>query len=1429
MKKLRIALTFLLVLCCSMFLFACGGGEKSISEVQISGQKTSFKEGEAFSVGDLKVIVYYQGDDEAHELTPEQYEVDSSAYNATTAGQYLIEITPKDQPAELTANGKDNRVKKQYYATVEHSWKDKGNGQYECDCGARRSLYSGLEDKIDTIAWGNPATLTRGEEGKTYPNIKAPIAGENHVAIDTLVKGQSLKVTLQITGLNRGEKVPAGANTWDTPLMGIRNAGDGTLPREDSYVIGTAAGFSAPESGKDTKDASPLSGTADANSAEWAVYRTGPDILATTDFVSEADLTKWSTVDVEYNYQTSGIFMIRHTLHKFDGTSKEVVYTINVPEASYELVAYGECVNYMITSAEFVAGRAITGYTIEHDPANLIQPAGKLFDTTGLETLATFSDKGTLKNSFNAYAYRDITPAPTEDVPEPDPVKTRINLATEPLTADMYDFFVEFNGVQAWLTKDGKETPFREPDTTDEEGNPVPGAVVDLATKQANSKITVIATPISGANAAKIEGVDSPDVSFDYALNADKNGIRLIATGAARKLDAESATKLSATHAIAFKIITTLGDEGFDAVTAPAPLTGINATVKKVGNTVDVLLAISEGYQKSFNLTFTKETSTVATLEVDLNGVGALPATGSVIKENNFTLDEGGTFVVEYFGLGTEEEIKAYKLPLIAKNDDVATVMAKAQGTFTTGEPTDQNAYKASNTTYITDVKIAANKLTVTYWRAAPDLGNLKAEDCYFDVRLTNANGGELATAHLVYGLKVKSAVNIGTEEDPVYVKANNNKLVLFSVKETDNVTSGFQFSAKLNIEHPYDPEETYVMDYNLGVALKNGVGARLDDNAITTSTSSAAKAIVLGTADNTNDYDVGVILVMNAHLPAIKVREGSNRTALFHFTANEGAEGPYTIYTVSDKNVITPEQKTPTGERKTLNDSNCLFDGVKAYEDYKYGTDNKVFYYGAELTPASGDHKWTAISGVTGMQQCSVCHSITNYAFGTDDVTAENVTIPKLTAKDGKTALSALTVSFEARNATGDWASQALVTGMGNMIVTLPNLDPWNNSVTKAIMAADDPATPDVDESQNVLYAQVTDATDREKTLAGRMIGVNCFPAAENLVNGSAWNVFLGDYNFATIVMSVNGGVQYYKNGLLVVTYPADKAIGSGTVADFVELFLSLASRHGVTMNRSGAPMANFSLMPYAATASQAKALYDKYVEKFGEPEMPRVAAKLPEKPTAEQGLLTATPDPATVTVGTDGTLADVKWTGYSVGKTWYIEKGSKVVITGEMKVSADNNTNWGGVGVIFDRGLLPETGIPQNGRLDYYVNPSAYSDFSVISNTEYAVSAVKEETPYDDWVAALKQIRQGNNTTVYTFDFTDPNKLVCSIQITGNAGNALAEGAVFTMTYTVTARNDAFASDGETPYALDDWYLIGLAVDSGYFTGTMVVTPKA
>ncbi len=1351
MKKLKVVMTLLLVLCCSLCMFACGGA-KNVRNVDVEGQKLSFKEGEEFSLGDnVKVTAYYQGDDDGHELKPSDYEVDSSAYKKDLAGQYIIYIIPKNQPKELwdgTAEGKDSRYKKSYYVSVDHSWHASEDPAYqqECDCGAKMNSYTGLEDKITTVAWGQPAVLEKGPEGKTYPDAKAPIAGENHVSYGSLVKGQSLKLHIEITGLTRAE-TPGAASAWDTPLLGIRNAGVGMLPREDGWVIATAAGFALPATSNiPSGGSSPATGTATTEDSEWTVYGSGTTWSAGTAFPNDnAKPTAWSTIDAEFNYQADGIFLIRHTLNKFDGTKSEYIVTTKVPEAAYEIAVYGEYCNFNVTGAEFVAGRAIETYKITSEPANLVQPAGKIFDTTGLDTLATFSDGGELKGSYNAYAYRDITPEATKDEPTPAPVKTRVNLATEPLQPDFYDFMVEFNGKQAWLTKDGNES-------TD-------------ANKADNQKIRVVATPVVGANTSAITvndvSFEAPESAYDYAVTDVKNFsasyIRLCATGSAVKAtDAQKAVLGSEyTHFVAFKLVTNLTDL---AVSAPATAPqGVVVKATAAGSTVDVVLGLKSGYAKTFDLTLKEG----AKVRIDLSGLNALSNYGAeIVGTPTFTLDAGGEYVVKYTGLGSEAEIKALKLPLLAKNSTVEQIQADlAKGT----------EYAGSKNLKITKVEIGANSLTVTYWLGAPDLGNLTASNSTTKVLLRDGKDNDITSASLTYRLAVsKEAIAIG---ENVFIKSSNNKLQVYTFTTSNNVADGWNFAASLNIEN-----ET-ANSYNVGISVKEGAASWLDLNDLTGHTSSAAKLIVFGTANDATDYDKGAILVANLHLPALGLREGSkNREQLYHFTVNEDPDHPaetYTVYTVGggeDSDAIASAQQAVTGLklRENIVQFTCLQDGRNAYElNYQVGGESKVFLFGAVAVKAPGVHEWASEGDDRNCTRCGA-----HYMKFTDGNTVRELTdLPTITR-----------VANPDTDKDNWWASpteDVPVTGDFVVRYSWTNIDP-NFPGDGAVELHDGNGNYF---GYRTFAADYNPGPDTSKLCGGAGTDKTVFKKGTETVEGGIW----GDNAPAGVPAEDWQGEAYvtvYRYGTTLV----------------IDAHLTLAD--GKTTYQVTTTLTNFTTGDLYLHINGNHYWCDKLMIGIG--------SATTTTTTAESKTVVTTGDLG-VTLGKTDNSAP--YTGST--PLWTLEQefkpGMRVEVGGEHTASGANA--WNSVLAYLDADL--------NFRADNWVNGAAdgQGESASVPAMNLSVAKVwKGMTPASlndpDWVASWKLLAATKTQATIVWDWTEASKIVITYKF---AGTLDGEATEFNQEYVVTSTASFAAS-----------YKIGLGVDGAWFKMSKLVVTE-
>lgn len=863
MKKLRIALAVVFSLCFSLFLVACGGG-KEVTEIELSGGTRTFTEGEAFSTGDLQVTVYYRGSDKAVVLESGKYEVDDSAYNPDKAGTYTIVITPEQTPAEGA-----QPVTATYDVTVEHSWtaSTEEAGTEVCGCGAKRTNLTGLNDKMVMIEWNNPATIEISENSPA----EAPSNGENHVTYGVLVAGQTMTLTLQIDAADASQN-------WFAPLMGFRNGADGVLPREDLWVIVDAenSGYTTPGMTAGTA----ATGSATTESPLWQVYYRGEAINA-GDMQPSGD--EKATVVVQYDYTSDSIMYIRHTLTPAGGgATKELVYSVLVPNASYEICAYGEKCEYTVTAVETVMNTYMTGFEGKIT-ANQIQAEGKMFDTSGIESTATMSDGNKVEDLFNAYAMLD---------------GSVVNLAVTPLAAGMTDFYIEFAGAQYYLTSDG--------------------------TADGQDSVTVLPTEFTQVTASAVvkgEVFDAPQVAADYAVDAAGDAVEIVVTGTANMLTAAQKEALGTDKSafVAFKLsalsegVTAVSvDNGGYAVLAD----GIIEVVLPVG--ADYTVTITAG-------------ETTQTAKVNMSAVTA-PTAGAYVSASDFTLDAGGTYTVVYTGLS---DIDSLSLVTGGKRDTIADIKA---------EITAEGQYTAlRNQMYINSVEETEEGLVVVYEVTAPQIVNLSATNVSRAVEIRNADNESLASLTLYYNMSFSDAPSgeYAKISDDTVVFISGDLMYVIKGVTAESVAGKLEYTdlfidATLNIENdlgqPYDVSISSSAD-----------GTKADvNNTITLSSGATAKVVTLGNVADDTDYDYGALLVYQFSVTALGLRT-EDTAEVFRFTANEdntNGQETYTIFTVTG-NEITSEVVTPTGERTETQGFSCVSDGIEVYtteDGFKYG-----------------------------------------------------------------------------------------------------------------------------------------------------------------------------------------------------------------------------------------------------------------------------------------------------------------------------------------------------------------------------------------------------------------------------------------------------------------------------------------------------------
>ncbi|MDE7296454.1 MAG: hypothetical protein K2N84_04235 [Clostridia bacterium] len=824
-----------------------------------------------------------------------------------------------------------------------------------------------------------------------------------------------------------------------------------------------------------------------------------------------------------------------------------------------------------------------------------------------------------------------------------------------------------------------------------------------------------------------IDGVEFAAANVDYTVNGTSGKyVTVGAVGAGSKLTEAQAQKLGVSLND-YKYYTTVKvslDNPLDAGIWNGQLNGAKGKVVIDGKDIYAVIAVNgEGGNAIVDIWNFYGIMTESDVKIDLSNISCSDV-GSTLNASGLSV-LGGTATVTYTGApeGAAIEIDGKSFTLA----ELAT------------EKDYENGVKA---TY------ASNVLTLTV--AKPDYTK---EIPTYAVNLRDGDGKLLAQSNLA----LNTLPATGTNVEGTHIIADGAKLTLIL---TDGVAASNGKVTKelyLNANVGKTTKLENLRLYDLSFAVEsNGVVAFTAANAITGSANIVYSSI-------------GIVAI-TADLSAIEIAEDAAYGFEVRFT-NGAKTDAFAV--AADRTIAPIAGISATDATTELQAHSCDAVGLAAAKYPASG--DATFYYNISVTSS---HTWGAIDE-KGFSICSVCGATLKSGVAT------NVTV--VAANLAGVATDGLTVSFVAINATGDWASQALVTKQGNMIITLPNLDPWNNNV-----------------------AGLEGATDREKELAAKVKGSNCFPAADNKMNNFEWNCYIGKEVYATVTVSKTDGISYYVNGVLAIQYPATKVVGKGTVADFAELFLLLTERTGLIVAQAGVGAQDMLAQKGVLTEAQAKTRYENYIAEKNVLPTPAAAPTHPEW----------NEDPAQ---GKEVKLgAADNSTGYTTNMLQLpLTKGEKLVLTGTMTSVADANTaaNWNALvatlytGMVFAKGVF---------RADNYIidgeGLKADNGWEIAQNSTIAVNDAKEPTLEGDnafW-ASMRAILNKCDVTV-TLDYSDASKIIMTFVY-----ESTTEGYenTYTQSYTITSASGKLA----------DEYTVGLGVDGCYavFSNTTRTTAE-
>lgn len=402
---------------------------------------------------------------------------------------------------------------------------------------------------------------------------------------------------------------------------------------------------------------------------------------------------------------------------------------------------------------------------------------------------------------------------------------------------------------------------------------------------------------------------------------------------------------------------------------------------------------------------------------------------------------------------------------------------------------------------------------TITLTVAAVDLTEQVSA---YKIELRTAAGGYINEVSFDC-LDMPAATECTIINSDVYVKAEGSKLYLVSMSIGNNATK--QISLNVNggaatVGDNYD----LINMFNVSVQISSaGVASFVNSaNKLT-----SGSTIVYSTVGAKN------LLVIELDLTGVNI---TAETAYGFQIQVEDSDTLDTVYLVSAAREITMGELDHTAELEELMESSCTTTGlgVRSLNDGQ-------FFYDVTVTQS---HTWET-DPVTGLEKCSVCGVLRINGNATNAQTAALAGIVE----------NGLTVSMMMSGIDSDWDDHVMSTVLGEFHVTSPNLQT------------------NIKNASTIPYDLAAYANYNDNVFPGAgMYGPGATPPGGD----NPYNFLYDSVNgapYVTVTMSIEGGVKFYKNGVLGLTYEPTLQSGQITVAKFVEIFLTLAERGGIKL----------------------------------------------------------------------------------------------------------------------------------------------------------------------------------------------------------------------------------------------------------------------
>lgn len=968
MKKLKVLLLALLATTLSVGLIACRKPKpddtdkkpdddqqqttdtKTIDRMSFSDDTLSFSITDADTQdafltrvkSELVITVHYKGAaNEKYDATDCDYDV--STVNFGEVGNYTVKVTPKSYNPNgniwknldvyithhfendvCTVDGA-TRTSQTIDVGLEYKLFHTGDAVYTAADDVSKAairpfgsmMVDGREETVKTYTVGRlekgmsitvkgTAETTYDELGVTNLYYFFPILGFADTSIGTYTGGAGTSVIVR----NEGWVLLDGIGT--PRLLAGKAAGGGGANDSGNYGSHPddqgekPEGYEAHGTGTPTLD----------KWKEWFTYSTG--VTSNSDsYLDEQE------VEFTWTYLNNGIIEL---VFKNNTANINLTARTKVPDSSkgyYDTILHGEYVRMKFTEITTIATTTLTGVSYE----GVKSDARKIYlDNEIIKPSEVFS--------VNITTEQNKTPAPdtqfdieanigTTEAPE------WVSLSTTPLDGAKMKAFRVIR-TMGTVTK-----------TADIDIN-------NFITIKTNAVDRAVPYAVRYGEATFANNASIGEIKLETAVSGSDATAKLIVTGRANSFTNEQKAALEGVTAAKYIALRLWAREGATAnfkgatpsvKSGNAAIAGVKAIVPDDGAYVDLIIPVDANV-KANGVVVSGLVEGGVDVTIDLSGIESISVT-SQVKKGTIALNKGGDVTVVYT-MSAEEYENVTPASRVYVNG--------ASARFNALNEEKEAGYDYTGTVGTTKVSVkkddAAHTVTVKYTLPKCAIDSVEK----FDLVLQDGKNNMLAQDTVYYDMEFEQVEGTATCDDFIHVEADGTTLYIMIAAELDDLQSAALTMPQLML-NMNDGTKEGVNPVDLGFYSNRGklqFVTELPEGLVTTYVN------VLGTIDNSDDTDNGIVIVLAVDVTKLGYEEAPYFFEVKMDSARDRVPESVLQVTQSGETTAIVSKPATAGAKEDLGEKGSCIN--KGYSGYKVTVDGKDFYAGVAVSGGTHD-----------------------------------------------------------------------------------------------------------------------------------------------------------------------------------------------------------------------------------------------------------------------------------------------------------------------------------------------------------------------------------------------------------------------------------------------------------------------------------------